>query len=118
MGSKDAVKVGITVLIGLAVLAGITFLLPGAFGGNARTVEISFPDAQGLQPGGYVRVRGVVVGTVKKVKLGPQAEAVVTFTLDKEYTLKDTDRVRIAGGGIGFNPPFIEITPANDLKNA
>ncbi len=115
MGSRDAAKVGITVLIGLAVLAGITFLLPGAFAGKTKTVEISFPDAQGLQPGGYVRVRGVVVGTVKDVQLGEQAEAVVHFTMDENYTLKSTDKIRIAGGGIGFSPPYIEITPANEL---
>lgn len=66
---KDQVKVGIFVLVGLALLTGVVFLI----GQDSRFWESKvyfvapFKDVQGLKTGGPVRLGGVDIGTVDSV---------------------------------------------------
>jgi phospholipid/cholesterol/gamma-HCH transport system substrate-binding protein len=64
----------IVVLVGLLV-ADFTGGLRGAFSGGGRTVSAVFADAQQLQTGDLVRVKGVDVGTVTGITLSPGARS-------------------------------------------
>lgn len=71
-------------LVGLAVLAavavaffGIRFLTGAPLFGGGYPLVAVFDDAQGLMPGSMVRVAGVRVGRVERVRLGPDARRVI-----------------------------------------
>jgi phospholipid/cholesterol/gamma-HCH transport system substrate-binding protein len=113
MRMTDAARVGLTVLVALAVLAVGTFSLRSIQNRRGTHDEkVSFTDAQGIQEGAYVRVRGVDVGTVNEIHLGPNYEAVLTLRISDRYPrIRPEDSVRIVGGLFGFDPPRVEITP-------
>src|SRR6266498_5461585 len=110
---SPAAKVGATVLAAFALLAFLTFSLRGTTRRlDTYPLKVAFKDAQGIQPGGYVRIRGVDEGNVESVHLDPGGNALLTLRIRREYQVKDTDSIRIVGGLFGFQPPWVEITPA------
>ena len=85
---KTDIKVGITVLLGLAVLlAGIVWAKQWSFGGKAETARAIFATAGGLEPGDPVTINGVKSGTVKAIKV-EQADVIVTMAFDKHVDLR------------------------------
>jgi phospholipid/cholesterol/gamma-HCH transport system substrate-binding protein len=112
MRFTDAAKVGLTVLVAALALAYATFSLRGSMLGRGSYLQqVTFPHAQGIQEGAYVRVRGVDMGTVETVGLGPRGQALLTLRISDEYRVKPEDAITISGGLFGFNPPWVEITP-------
>lgn len=112
MRISEAAKVGITALVAFALLILATFSLRGSFQrGNSYTRKVTFPNAQGIQEGAFVRVRGVDMGTVEDVGLDPNGNAVLTLRVSKKYQVKAQDAIRIVGGLFGFSPPYVEIIP-------
>lgn len=112
MRLSEAAKVGITALVAFALLTLVTFSLRGAFQrGNSYTRKVTFPNAQGIQKGAFVRVRGVDMGEVDEVGLDPNGNALVTLRVSDKYQLKAQDAIKIVGGLFGFSPPYIEIVP-------
>ena len=112
MRLSEAAKVGITALVAFALLILATFSLRGAFQrGNSYVRKVTFPNAQGIQQGAFVRVRGVDMGTVEAVGLDPNGNAVITLRVSEKYRLKAQDAIRIVGGLFGFSPPYVEIIP-------
>jgi phospholipid/cholesterol/gamma-HCH transport system substrate-binding protein len=109
---SDRTRVGLTVAAGLLLLGFVTFFLRGSLGGGGAYLQpVSFPNAQGIQEGAYVRVRGVDMGSVEKVGLGADNQALLTLRIRNAYRVKPDDSIRIVGGLLGFSPPSIEITP-------
>lgn len=77
----------ISVILGLLLYAGFTRQIPGLPDGR-ETVSAHFERSLSLQPGNPVRLRGVDVGEVEKIELGPDREgAMVTMRLDGDYDL-------------------------------
>ncbi|MCC2671789.1 MAG: ABC-type transport system involved in resistance to organic solvent, periplasmic component [Armatimonadetes bacterium] len=112
MRLSEAAKVGITTLVALALLAFATFSLRSTLQkGKSYTRDVMFPNAQGIQEGAFVRVRGVDLGNVERVMLDPAGNAVLRLRLSDRYKVKAADSIRIVGGLFGFSPPFVEITP-------
>jgi phospholipid/cholesterol/gamma-HCH transport system substrate-binding protein len=113
MRVNDALKVGVAVLIALAALIYVTFALPRAFQGrNTYEVKVAFDDARGIAEGAPVRVSGVDKGTVSDIDFDSRlGKPVLTLRIKSDYPLGPNDAIRIAGGLIGFNPPWVEITP-------
>lgn len=112
MRLNEAARVGLAVLAALGMLVFATFFLRGSLNrANTRTLKVAFTNAQGIQKGAYVRVRGVDVGQVEKISLGDGATAVLTLRVGEEYQVKPEDSIRIVGGMFGFSPPYVEITP-------
>jgi phospholipid/cholesterol/gamma-HCH transport system substrate-binding protein len=74
----------ITLTVAVALLLGdFTGVLRGAFSGGGRTVHAVFADAQQLETGDLVRVRGVDVGKVTGISLNPGARSAnVAMQLD------------------------------------
>ncbi|MFN3650463.1 MAG: MlaD family protein [Armatimonadota bacterium] len=117
MRFNDAARVGLTVVVGLAILIWATFWLRSRVAtGDTYIARASFADAQGLQEGAYVRVRGVTLGEVASVGLGADSRALVEMRIAERYPLKDTDSIRIVTSIGGFTPPYVEITPNGKLQ--
>jgi phospholipid/cholesterol/gamma-HCH transport system substrate-binding protein len=102
--NKQAVVVGIFILIGIVIfIAGVLTL-----GGQRKTfvktipVKAYFKDVSGLQPGNNIWVSGVKVGTVKSVKLAGNAAVEVIMNIEhnaQEFVRKDA-RAKIGSDGL------------------
>jgi phospholipid/cholesterol/gamma-HCH transport system substrate-binding protein len=106
-------KVGLTVLVALAVLAGAYIILQGG-GPFRRTYELSvqFENAQGIAQGTEVRLSGVRIGEVIEVSLAPNRRANIKMEIERQYrnAVTPRDTVTIATGGL-LPTPYIEIIP-------
>jgi phospholipid/cholesterol/gamma-HCH transport system substrate-binding protein len=84
-------RVGLFVLVGLAVLAAGIFYVTGAeFLGPKYRLKTFLPEVSGLANGAPVRVDGVEVGNVESVKLVPRVPG---KTLDKNKNIEVVMRV-------------------------
>jgi phospholipid/cholesterol/gamma-HCH transport system substrate-binding protein len=75
----------VAALAALAVAVIAVFLLLGAGGEDEYEVTAEFENAGQLVKGNQVVVGGVPAGTVNEIELGPQGQALVTFTVTEEY---------------------------------
>ena len=66
----------------MAAVVVVVMLLAG---GEEYEVTAEFQNASQLVKGNEVVVGGAAVGTVKEIELGPDGQALVTFTVDEEY---------------------------------
>lgn len=90
-------------LVKLSIFAVVTIVLTAllattiaASGFGARTsYKALFTDVTGLLPGDDVRIAGVKVGSVEKIKLVRRTNAQVTFTVDKNQRLATSTRAKI-----------------------
>jgi phospholipid/cholesterol/gamma-HCH transport system substrate-binding protein len=82
-GSSALGRVAALIALGVAVIA-IVVLLAGG-GGNDYEVTATFENASQLVKGNQVVVGGTAAGTVKDIELGPDGQALVTFTVDDDY---------------------------------
>jgi phospholipid/cholesterol/gamma-HCH transport system substrate-binding protein len=72
----------VTLIVAVALLLGdFTGVLRGAFSGGGRTVTAVFANAEQLEPGDLVRVRGTDVGKVTGIRLDPGGRS-ATVTMD------------------------------------
>jgi phospholipid/cholesterol/gamma-HCH transport system substrate-binding protein len=82
-GSSALGRVAALIALGVAVIA-IVVLLAGG-GGNDYEVTATFENASQLVKGNQVVVGGTAAGTVKDIQLGPNGQALVTFTVSDDY---------------------------------
>jgi phospholipid/cholesterol/gamma-HCH transport system substrate-binding protein len=103
----------IAALIALAVAVVAVFIL---FSGSEDEYEVTaeFENASQLVEGNEVVVGGAPAGSVKEIELGPEGQAVVTFTVDEEYaplrrgttaTVRSPSLSQIAGRQIQLTLP-------------
>ena len=67
-------KIGVMVIVALAVLTGLVFLMSGQTGGfltSKVTVRSYFENASGLKVGAPVNLEGVTIGNVKSIRIVP-----------------------------------------------
>jgi len=65
------------------------------FGEKTNTYRAEFSNVTGLEEGDFVRIAGVEVGQVKKVKIQPDTSALVEFTADRSVVLTEGSRAVI-----------------------
>lgn len=117
---KIQVKVGVLVVICVALLIGFVILLSGNSGGNAK-LYLDVPTSSALKVGAPVKVAGVDAGKIANVDyrggaIDPvlQRPVFVRITLalneDKLATLKDSSRFTITTLGI-LGEKYVEISP-------
>ncbi len=84
-------KVGVLVLVALAVLVGLVFLMSGSTGGifsGKLTVRSYFENSSGLKVGAPVNLEGVTIGNVKSIRIVPERKLTpveVTMKLSQKY---------------------------------
>jgi phospholipid/cholesterol/gamma-HCH transport system substrate-binding protein len=106
-------KVGITILIGLAILAGSLYWLEGyRIAGETQRIKVLFSDVGTLQIGDRVTVSGVRKGKVDDLKL-TDSGVVVELALDQDVVLKADAAITIKNLGL-MGERFIAINPGKD----
>jgi len=109
---STAAKVGAFFLVAL-VLAGILIwriedLRLGR--GPAKKISVEFKDVAGLDAKSTVRLAGVRVGKVSKIRLTPDGKAVVDMDLDRDVDLRQGATASIANLGL-LGEKYVELVP-------
>lgn len=121
-------KVGVLVIVALAVLTMLIFLMSGNAGGiftRQIVVHSFFNNASELKPGAPVNLQGVTIGSVKKILIVPnrkQTPVEVVMKIGTHYiaALHTDSTVSLATAGVLGNT-FIDIDSSHatgpELKN-
>lgn len=107
-------RVGLFVIVGLAVLAvGIFYVTGAGFLGPKYRIKTYLPEVSGLAPGAPVKLDGVVIGNVDQVQLVPREHGkipeknhniMVSMRIDKRYQediLSDSTASLVTEGLLG-----------------
>ena len=103
MTSHTEIKVGAFFLIGLVILAVITFKVENVSALFKKKVVMTaqFPHACGLQAGDTVSVAGLKVGEIRDVRLGDKrVEVIMDIEENGARKIKPSSRATIAWGGL------------------
>ena len=110
--SKSSVLGRIAALI--ALIVAIVAVVITLSGGEEYEVTAEFENAGQLVKGNEVVVGGAAAGTVSSIELGPEGQALVTFTVDEEYaplkrgtvaTIRSPSLSQIAGRQVQLTLP-------------
>jgi phospholipid/cholesterol/gamma-HCH transport system substrate-binding protein len=108
--SSVAGRIAALIALGAAVVVGLMLL----GGGDEYEVTAEFENAGQLVKGNEVVVGGAPAGSVKSIELGPEGQALVTFTVAEEYaplsrgtvaTVRSPSLSQIAGRQIQLTLP-------------
>ena len=111
------IKVGIFVLIGIAVLFYLTIKL----GEEAFTPKDSYPvyamfqNVSGLLKGAKVNIAGVTVGKVGDIELTPEGKAKVKLLIYKKYKIAEDSKAVIRTFGV-LGDKYVEIEPGHSSR--
>lgn len=115
MEPRAAVKVGITVLVGIALFLAVWAFL-SHFSFHRYLLRVRFDDVKGLLTQSPVRMNGVKIGEVSRIDLQPgDLKPVVTLAIDQDRRIPARSRIRITSGLLISNPQ-VEIVPPADLQ--
>jgi len=113
-GLTTEAKVGIAVLLGLALLTYMTFKV-GGFGflqENGYRLNATFSSASGLDRRAPVRIAGVEVGQVEKIELA-ETGAKVTLKIVSDVKIRKGGHVAIRSEGL-LGDRFVEVVPGKE----
>lgn len=114
-------KVGLLVIVVALLALGIAVFLSGALRNlGAYQVTVQFADVQGLEEGASVRLGGVPIGRVGRVRLRshkdfPGKPAAVTLIVEPETILFASDRFEIRQGAL-VGDKYVSIIRPEDTK--
>lgn len=108
---STAAKVG-AFFVAVLILAGLMiWKIEGLrMGGPKQRLSVEFKDVAGLDEKSTVRLAGVRVGKVSKIRLGKEGQAIVELTLDKEVDLRQGASAAIANLGL-LGEKYVELVP-------
>ncbi|MEO8383563.1 MAG: MlaD family protein [Acidobacteriota bacterium] len=109
----SAAKVGIVMLIALAVLGYFVLRIEDISLSRSKTtrqVKAVFDDVAGLDDESAVRIAGVRKGHVTDIKVQPDGRAVVTMTVDDDVPLHSNAVAKVANLGL-LGEKYIELDP-------
>jgi len=78
--------------------------------GPAKKISVEFKDVAGLDAKSTVRLAGVRVGKVSKIRLSPDGKAVVDMDLDRDVDLRQGATASIANLGL-LGEKYVELVP-------
>src|SRR5438128_17699 len=100
MSRKTEIQVGITVLLGIAILLwGVAWLSTFAKARVTRVWHVAFEQAGGLAEGNDIQVNGIRMGSVKTMKL-MNDHIVVDLALARQIQITSDCRVAIRSFGL------------------
>jgi len=108
---STAAKVG-AFFVAVLVLAGLMiWKIEGLrIGGAKQKISVEFKDVAGLDEKSTVRLAGVRVGKVSKIRLSKDGKAIVDLTLDKEVDLRQGASAAVANLGL-LGEKYVELVP-------
>jgi phospholipid/cholesterol/gamma-HCH transport system substrate-binding protein len=110
---SSAAKVGIVMLIALAVLGYFILKIEDLDlnrSGGTREIKARFDDVAGLEDESAVRIAGVRKGHVTNVKALPDGTAEVTMEIDDDIPIHSDATARIANLGL-LGEKYVELDP-------
>ena len=78
--------------------------------GPAKKVSVEFKDVAGLDAKSTVRLAGVRVGKVARIRLTPDGKAIIDMDLDKDVELRQGASASIANLGL-LGEKYVELIP-------
>ncbi len=78
--------------------------------GPAKKISVEFKDVAGLDPKSTVRLAGVRVGKVARIRLTPDGKAIVEMDLDKDVELRQGASASVANLGL-LGEKYVELVP-------
>lgn len=111
----SAAKVGIVMLIALAVLGYFVLRIEDISLSRSRTtrvVKAVFDDVAGLDDESAVRIAGVRKGHVTDIKVLPNGRALVTMVVDDDVPLHTNAQAKVANLGL-LGEKYIELDPGS-----
>src|SRR5688572_5360051 len=111
----SAAKVGIVMLIALAVLGYFVLRIEDINLSRSRTtrvVKAVFEDVAGLDDESAVRIAGVRKGHVTSIKVLPDGRAEVTMKVDDDVPLHTNAQAKVANLGL-LGEKYIELDPGS-----
>ncbi len=78
--------------------------------GPAKKISVEFKDVAGLDAKSTVRLAGVRVGKVSKIRLSPDGKAIVDMVLDRDVDLRQGATAAIANLGL-LGEKYVELVP-------
>jgi phospholipid/cholesterol/gamma-HCH transport system substrate-binding protein len=109
---QGAAKVGLLVLVFVALLYGAYSILGQSFGkADTRDYFAEFADAGGVVEGTKVLMAGVKVGTVRRVELKNPRLARLTMAIDADKAIPTGSQAVIPTALIGFGDNPVQIVP-------
>src|SRR5262245_20745540 len=78
--------------------------------GPAKKVSVEFKDVAGLDAKSTVRLAGVRVGKVARIRLTPDGKAIIDMDLDKDVELRQGASASIANLGL-LGEKYVELVP-------
>lgn len=108
-------SVGLLILLGLGLFAGLILWLRGLTPGNRSfKVTVNFSSIAGLQQGASVRYRGVTVGNISAIRPGPNGVEVDLEISPADLVIPKDVRVEASQSGL-IGETYLEITPKTPL---
>lgn len=113
-------KVGILVLVAVAVLIGLVFLMSGSTGGlfaKKLVLRSYFQNASGLKNGAPVTLEGVTIGNVKQIRIVPDrnptpVEVTMQVAGKTAYALHADSTTSITAAGV-LGDSYVDISSRN-----
>ena len=78
--------------------------------GPAKKISVEFKDVAGLDAKSTVRLAGVRVGKVARIRLAPDGKAIVEMDLDKDVELRQGASAAVASLGL-LGEKYVELVP-------
>jgi phospholipid/cholesterol/gamma-HCH transport system substrate-binding protein len=78
--------------------------------GPAKKISVEFKDVAGLDAKSTVRLAGVRVGKVARIRLAPDGKAIVEMDLDKDVELRQGASAAVANLGL-LGEKYVELVP-------
>jgi phospholipid/cholesterol/gamma-HCH transport system substrate-binding protein len=109
------ILVGVLALIALGLLGAVTFggKSVGAAAGGGYVVTAIFNRIDGLNVGDEVRMSGIKIGEVSRMRLGPNFEALVDLRIDNPVGLPTDTSAAIHTDGL-FGSKHVVLVPGAD----
>ena len=109
---NTAAKVGAFFVAALVLAALLIWKIEGLrFGGvGQQKISVEFKDVAGLDAKSAVRLAGVRVGRVGKIRLGKDGQAIVDLEVDKDVDLRQGASASIANLGL-LGDKYVELIP-------
>jgi phospholipid/cholesterol/gamma-HCH transport system substrate-binding protein len=117
MTHRREILVGLSIVIAVIIfIFGVRFFQDLPILGGSYTLHTSFPTAQGLVNGSPVQVRGVSVGTVRRVRINPDGHSVdVEFQVHHHVEVPEGSTASVSGLAMLGNVILdIELGPATN----
>ena len=113
---RTLINVIVFTVVMLLVAAGLVVVFGQFRFGSGNTYHANFAEASRLKAGQDVRISGVPVGSVKKVKLNPDNSVDVTFDVNDRYQLYTSTRAVVRYQNL-VGDRYLEITSGpGDLR--